>query len=133
MHRVTSWAIAMTLLSAACSSPAQPSAVDSTGRSQHSDERRTHGVDGACSSMARATTGWRGFKQATAPSGWQAVDGALTRTGGGGDLITIEQFANFELLIQWMIAPAGNSGIMFRVSEAADAPYLTGTGDAGPR
>ena len=25
-----------------------------------------------------------------------------------------------------MIAPAGNSGIMFRVSEPTDAPYLTG-------
>ena len=70
--------------------------------------------------------GWRGFKQATVPSGWQAVDGALTRTGGAGDLITIEQFASFELLIQWQIAPGGNSGLMFRVSEAADAPYLTG-------
>jgi hypothetical protein len=41
-------------------------------------------------------------------------------------LITIEQFANFELLIQWQISTAGNSGIMFRVSEAADASYLTG-------
>ena len=125
MHRVKSWAIAMTLLSAACSNPAQPSAVDQPGSPNTlTSAERAAGwrllFDGT------TTTGWRGFKQATAPSGWQAVDGALARTGGGGDLITIEQFANFELLIQWMIAPAGNSGIMFRVSEAADAPYLTG-------
>ncbi len=60
------------------------------------------------------------------PSGWQAVDGALTRTAGGGDIVSLDQFANFELTLQWQIADGGNSGIMFRVSESTDAPHLTG-------
>jgi hypothetical protein len=73
------------------------------------------------------TSGWRGFRQAGIPAGWQVVDGALTRVAGGGDVITTEQFANFELLLEWRIAGGGNSGIMFRVSEvAADATHLTG-------
>jgi hypothetical protein len=74
----------------------------------------------------RTTAGWRGFKQAGMPAGWQVVDGALTRVSGGGDIITTEQFANFELALEWQIAAGGNSGIMFRVSEAADATFQTG-------
>jgi len=73
-----------------------------------------------------STVGWRGFKRATLPAGWQATNGALTRTSGGGDIVTVDRFANFELMIQWQVAPGGNSGIMFRVSEDEDAPHLSG-------
>jgi hypothetical protein len=74
----------------------------------------------------RTTAGWRGFKQSSIPGGWQVVDGALTRVSGAGDIITLDQFANFELTVEWQISPGGNSGIMYRVSEAADATYQTG-------
>ncbi len=125
MHGLKSWALAMALLSAACSNPAGPSEIDEAdGPNTLTSAERAAGwrllFDGT------TTSGWRGFKQSTVPTGWQAVDGALTRTGGGGDLITTEQFANFELLIEWQIAPGGNSGIMFRVSELAEATYITG-------
>ena len=109
----------------ACSSPSQPSGpVEPTGPNTLTSAERAAGwrllFDGS------STAGWRGYRQATVPAGWQVVDGTLTRTGGGGDLITIDQFANFELKIDWMIAAGGNSGIMYRVSEAADATFLTG-------
>ncbi|MGH7569068.1 MAG: 3-keto-disaccharide hydrolase [Gemmatimonadales bacterium] len=74
----------------------------------------------------RTTAGWRGFRMDSMPAGWQVVDGALTRTGGGGDIITTEQFADFELALEWRVAPGGNSGIMFRVTEASDATYESG-------
>ena len=74
----------------------------------------------------KTTQGWRGFRQKTAPDGWQAVDGALTRVGGGGDLITVDQFESFDLRLEWKIAEGGNSGIMFRVSEAEPETYHTG-------
>lgn len=74
----------------------------------------------------RTTTGWRGFKQPSMPGGWQVVDGALTRVSGGGDIITIDQFANFELALEWQIGPGGNSGIMYRVTEAGDFTFQTG-------
>jgi Domain of Unknown Function (DUF1080) len=117
--------LALSLLSGACSNPAQPgTVVEPTGPNTLTSAERAAGwrllFDGT------TTAGWRGFRQSSVPAGWQAVDGGLTRTGGGGDLITIEQFANFELLIEWQIAPGGNSGIMFRVSELAEATYITG-------
>jgi hypothetical protein len=73
------------------------------------------------------TDGWRGFKRNGMPSGWRVVDGALTRVdSAAGDIITLEQFQNFELKLQWNIVPGGNSGIMYRVTEAGDATYETG-------
>lgn len=74
----------------------------------------------------KSTTGWRGYKQDAAPDGWQAVDGALTRVGGGGDIITVEQFDSFELRFDWKVEPGGNSGVMYRVGESAGATYHTG-------
>ncbi len=69
---------------------------------------------------------WRGFQMDSLPSGWQAVDGALTRVGPGADIITKDEFANFDLRLEWMISPKGNSGIMYRVTEADSATYRTG-------
>jgi len=74
----------------------------------------------------RTTAGWRGFRVDTVPGGWQVADGALTRVGGGGDIITADQFANFELELEWNVEPGGNSGIMFRVTEDSDATYKSG-------
>lgn len=70
--------------------------------------------------------GWRGFRSDTVPAGWVARDGILARTGPGGDLMTEEQFGDFELALEWRISEGGNSGVMYRVTEAAGAPYETG-------
>lgn len=70
--------------------------------------------------------GWRGYKQATAPAGWQVVDGALTRMGEGGDLVTVEEYDDFVLDFEWRVTPGANSGVMFRVSEDHDYPWETG-------
>lgn len=72
------------------------------------------------------TTGWRGFRMTSAPANWQVIDGALTCTGDGVDLLTDGQYTGFELSIEWMIAPKGNSGILYRVTEAEDETYWTG-------
>lgn len=69
---------------------------------------------------------WRGFKQTTVPEGWQVVDGTITRVGAGTDLVSTEQYANFEFEFEWKLPPGGNSGVMFRVSEDLDATYHTG-------
>ncbi|MGE0361251.1 MAG: DUF1080 domain-containing protein [Vicinamibacterales bacterium] len=74
----------------------------------------------------KSLAGWRGYKTTAPPAGWQAVDGALTRTGPGGDLMTVDQFGDFELELEWKVGPAGNSGIMFRVATSAQRPWETG-------
>ena len=74
----------------------------------------------------RSTAGWRGYRQAAMPSGWAVVDGALTRTGEGGDIITIGEYGSFELELEWQVAPGGNSGVMYRVTEDNEYSYLSG-------
>lgn len=69
----------------------------------------------------RDLTGWRGFHGEDA--GWSVVDGELTRTDGGADLITEEQFDDFELTLEWKVGPAGNSGILYRIDESAEETY----------
>jgi len=71
------------------------------------------------------TAGWRGFRQTAMPGGWAVVDGALTRVGKGGDIVTEEEFSDFELSFEWQIAPGGNSGVFFGVSETAKAVWHT--------
>ncbi len=73
-----------------------------------------------------STSGWRGYRMATMPAGWQARDGALTRVSEAADIITIDQYASFELTLEWRISPKGNSGIMYRVTEADSNSYETG-------
>lgn len=73
----------------------------------------------------RTTAGWRGFKKTSMPRGWRVVGGALTRMGGGGDIVTTQQFRNFELTLEWNVAPGGNSGIFYRASEDDEAIYWT--------
>lgn len=74
----------------------------------------------------RTMDSWRGFRQQEVPPGWKVVDGAITRVGSGPDLITRDQFANFEIMLEWRVASGGNSGIMYRVTEEAEATYETG-------
>jgi 3-keto-disaccharide hydrolase len=73
----------------------------------------------------KTTAGWRGWKMDSMPSGWRAVDGALARTSQAADIITTEKFKNFELWLEWNIAPGGNSGILYRASEDDEAIYWT--------
>jgi hypothetical protein len=65
----------------------------------------------------KTTNGWRGFRQPQMPAGWKAVDGTLTRAGQAGDIVTVDQFGDFELTIDWTLAANGNSGIFYRVTE----------------
>jgi hypothetical protein len=69
--------------------------------------------------------GWRAYRGG-APTGWRVVKGVFERADGGGDLVTTETFANFDLRLEWKIAPGGNSGILYRVDDAGEETYMTG-------
>lgn len=69
---------------------------------------------------------WRGYQSDSLPAGWQLVDGAITRVGPGGDIVTREQFANFELRLEWNVTPGANSGIMYRVADGLPYTYRSG-------
>lgn len=75
------------------------------------------------------TTGWHGFKSDKFPAqGWAVRAGELVHGAGagGGDISTDAEFGDFELSIDWMVAPGGNSGIMYRCAEDRDYPWQTG-------
>src|SRR5262245_36010799 len=64
----------------------------------------------------KSLAGWRGYKTTEAPGGWRAFDGELVRLGGGGDLMTVEQYADFEMRFDWKITEYGNSGVIYRIA-----------------
>jgi len=71
-------------------------------------------------------TGWHVYHGTGAPTGWRAANGMISRVGGSGDLVTDEQFGNFDLALDWKIQPGGNSGIIYRISDEGEATYMTG-------
>lgn len=76
----------------------------------------------------KTTDGWRGYKMKDMPPGWKVIDGILTRTtggaggkgaGGGDDIVTVDQYDNFELRLEWRVGRGVNSGILYRAIEDA--------------
>src|SRR5689334_7388799 len=74
----------------------------------------------------KTTTGWRGYRMDKMPPGWAVIDGVLVRVkggeggkgaGGGDDIVTTEEFENFDLQLEWKTVPSGNSGVLYHVSE----------------
>ena len=68
---------------------------------------------------------WHSF-HGSGTTGWAVRDGAITRVGEGADLVTAEQFANFQLALEWKVWPGGNSGIIYRVADSGSETYVTG-------
>jgi hypothetical protein len=68
-------------------------------------------------------TGWRAYKTPEGTGrigeGWKVEDGVLKKLAGvkGGDIITEQQFDDFELTWEWRIAPDGNNGVKYLVTE----------------
>ncbi len=69
---------------------------------------------------------WRGYKSESVPEGWKVVDGTLWKNTQPADLVSKEEFGDFELSIEWKIGRAGNSGIFYRGTEEEDHIYWTG-------
>jgi hypothetical protein len=74
----------------------------------------------------KTTKGWHTYGKDTAGSAWKAEDGVLHldasqkgdwQTKNGGDIVSNEEYENFDFKTEWKISKAGNSGIMFYVKE----------------
>src|SRR5687768_2097315 len=65
----------------------------------------------------RSTSGWRGYREQAVPNGWKVADGTLMKTDATGDIITTDQFGDFELSLEWRIARGGNAGLFYRGTE----------------
>lgn len=65
---------------------------------------------------------WRGYGRDDLPETWVARDGEmmLQTEGGnmdGGDVVTVKEFTDFELVFDFKVGPSGNSGVFYRVKE----------------
>jgi cytochrome c len=84
----------------------------------------------------KTTDGWRNFQSDRIGAAWKVTDGTLMLDNsnkvdgqliGGGDLVTEEQYQDYELVLEWKIEQGGNSGIIFNVlEEDYERPYHTG-------
>ncbi len=81
---------------------------------------------------------FRNFKKQTIGKDWIVNDEAICLNAhelkpgqwqaDGGDLITKEKYANYELKVDWKVTPCANSGIIYNVQELDSAQYVWHTG-----
>ncbi len=86
----------------------------------------------------KTLAGWHNYGKTTVGEAWKVQDGALYldttkkagwQTSQGGDIVTAEEFENFDLKLEWKIATGGNSGIIFYVHEdTTKYKYVWNTG-----
>ncbi len=72
--------------------------------------------------------GWRLYHADAPGAPWSVEAGAITVSGTGPDLITKDEYSDFELSVDWKISPAGNSGIIYMVKDVPEAPQTYNTG-----
>lgn len=80
--------------------------------------------------------GWHSYQEKVAGKAWQVHDGmiALNKNNRSvyndyADLVTDEEFENFDLKVEWKMEPCANSGVMFYVNES---PQFKNTYESGP-
>jgi len=66
---------------------------------------------------------WRGYKSDKVPVGWKIVDRTLAKDGRVEDIVSKDEFGDFELVMDWKIGEAGNSGIFYRGTEEYEHIY----------
>ena len=74
----------------------------------------------------KSTAGWQGAKlDRFPPGGWEIRDGVLSiiESGGrestaGGDIVTVDEYGDFELVVEFSITEGANSGIKYFVDTA---------------
>jgi hypothetical protein len=73
----------------------------------------------------KTTNGWRAaHKDSFPPGGWTIADGALTvlasdgrESQHGGDIVTVAEYSNFDLKLEFKLTEGANSGIKYFVTE----------------
>jgi cytochrome c len=76
---------------------------------------------------------WKRFKKGGTTPVWKVKDGTLAldkamKKGEDHDIVTVKEYENFELVLEWKIDKNGNSGIIFNIVDNGtyDYPWLTG-------
>lgn len=112
------WPLCLTIMTLAMVSCGPSSQSEADTESTAAEETSTPAASAEWEDIT-SPDHWRNFKADSISSAWSFQDGILKLTGkGGGDIVTKQQFDNFELELDWLISEGGNSGLMFHVVEA---------------
>lgn len=80
----------------------------------------------------KTLNGWHLYNQGKIPSAWVAQDGELRCLPGTdathGDLVSDQDFENYEFSFDWKITKEGNSGVFINVAERPDIPTAWASG-----
>ena len=68
---------------------------------------------------------WRGYREAKMPAGWTVTEGVLSKTVSTNDLVTRDEYSDFDLEFEWKLHPGGNAGVFYRGAEDAEKIYFT--------
>jgi len=66
---------------------------------------------------------WRGYKSDKVPSAWRIVDRTLAKDAPVADIVSKDEFGDFDLELEWKMSEGGNSGIFYRGTEEYDHVY----------
>ncbi len=69
---------------------------------------------------------WRGYRSDAIPTGWSVSDNVITKQGEAADLVSRDEFGNFDMTFDWKLAPGGNAGVFYRATEEYDHIYWSG-------
>lgn len=74
----------------------------------------------------KTTNGWTTSDGKSVPSGWEVKDGCIStvKDGKGGDIVTVNEYKNFELSVDYNITPGCNSGIKYFYTKYATGGNL---------
>lgn len=98
------------------------------GKLNLTQHRMTTTMDDSWISLfdGKTLNGWHTYGKATTGKSWKAEKGAIHldaaakkgyQSQEGGDIVTNDEFENYDLELEWKIAEKGNSGIIFYVHE----------------
>jgi len=94
-------------------------------------EDATKAMEETSSTDADKIPGWHIYNKTGVSAAWEIDDDGVISfdksRGEGGDLVTNEEYENFEMTLDWKISDCGNSGIFWNIVESKEygAPYLT--------
>jgi hypothetical protein len=81
----------------------------------------------------KTTSGWHLYNEGKIKSAWNVKNGELVCDPNiekveRGDLVSDNQYKNFDFSFEWKISEAGNSGVFINVQEAPEFPTAWTTG-----
>jgi hypothetical protein len=115
----------------ACLAAVRLAAEPANGQAANTLPSKERSADWKLLFDGKTTKGWRGFRKPDFPTKcWAVEQGVLKRVKASGekgeecgDIVTVNQYDNFEFQLEWKIEPGGNSGVKYLILEDRPASW----------